>query len=143
MMEQNQFEILKTELLLTQQEIDKYDQMSTTIKTWSVTLWVASSGWALQSGKEEILLLSAFIMLIFWFFDGINKTFRMNYKRRRDEVSGILGNIFRGAALKENEVAPQLPIHDLKDTFRYMVSLHLILPYLVLAIVSVTIFLVG
>lgn len=66
-MEQHQFEILKTELLLTQQEVDKYDHMSTTIKTWAVTLWVASSGWAIQSKRKEILFLGILIIFVFWF----------------------------------------------------------------------------
>lgn len=139
-MEQQQFEILKTELLLTQQEVDKYDQMSTTVKTWAVTLWVASSGWALQSKKKEILLLSAVIMLVFWFFDGINKTFRMNYKKRREEVAKLLEKVFRKEALNENEIAPKLPVHDLKDAFRHMFTLHLVIPYLALAAISVIIF---
>ena len=139
-MEQHQFEILKTELLLTQQEVDKYDQMSTTIKTWAVTLWVASSGWALQANRKEMLLLSAVIMAVFWFFDGVNKTFRMNYKKRRDEVSKILATVFHGEALDKNETAPKLPIHDLKDAFRYMFTLHLVLPYFSLVAVSLIIF---
>src|SRR3989344_24809 len=109
-MEQHRLEILKTELILTQQEVDKYDQMSTTIKTWAVTLWVASSGWALQSKNKEVFLLSAVIMVVLWFFDGINKTFRMNYRKRREEVSKMLEKVFLNKALNENDIAPKLPI---------------------------------
>ncbi|KKU91274.1 MAG: hypothetical protein UY23_C0002G0013 [Candidatus Jorgensenbacteria bacterium GW2011_GWA1_48_11] len=139
-MEQHRFEILKTELILTQQEVDKYDQMSTTIKTWAVTLWVASSGWALQSKNKEVFLLSAVIMVVFWFFDGINKTFRMNYRKRREEVSKMLEKVFLNKALNENDIAPKLPIHDLKDAFRHMSTLHLVVPYIALAAISLIIF---
>lgn len=139
-MDDKKFEILKTEFLLTQQQMDKYDQFSTTIKTWAVTLWVASSGWALQSEKKEIMLLGIILILAFWFFDGINKTFRTNYKKRRDEIAVLLGKIFHGETIGVEELAPKLPIYSLKGLFKNSFFIHLSLPYIIFLVLSLIFF---
>jgi len=135
-MDEKKFDILKTEFLLTQQQMDKYDQSSTTIKAWSVTLWVASSGWALQSGKHELLLLGIVLILTFWFFDGINKTFRTNYKKRRDEVAVLLAKIFKGEEISPDVVSPNLPKYDLSAAFKNSFTPHIALPYVVFLVLS-------
>jgi len=136
-MDQNKFDILKTELLLTQQQMDKYDQLSTTIKTWAVTLWVAVSGWALQTDKKTILVLGIVLVIAFWIFDSMNKTFRMNYKKRRDEVAGVLGELFNTGKINKDSNAPQLPIHDLQKFMENIITPHVALPYLFFIIVSI------
>ncbi len=139
-MDDKKFEILKTEFLLTQQQMDKYDQFSITTKTWAVTLWVASSGWAFQSGKKEVLFLSIALILAFWFFDGISKTFRTNYKKRRDEIAILLRKVFHGEALSGEESAPKLPSYSLKGIFTNSFLLHLSLPYIVFLLLSLAFF---
>ncbi|MEW6617578.1 MAG: hypothetical protein AB1333_04155 [Patescibacteria group bacterium] len=135
-MDDKKLDILKTEFLLTQQQMDKYDQFSTTIKTWAVTLWVATSGWALQSGKKEMMFLSIVLILAFWFFDGINKTFRTNYKKRRDEIAMLLGKVFCGETIGVEESAPKLPLYSLKGLFKNSFFIHLSLPYIVFFVLS-------
>jgi len=140
-MDDKKLDILKTEFLLTQQQMDKYDQFSTAIKTWAVTLWVATSGWALQSEKREMMLLGIVLIFAFWFFDGINKTFRTNYKKRRDEIALLLGKVFHGEALTTEEFVPKLPPYNLKGLFKNSFLLHLSLPYIIFFCVVSRIFL--
>lgn len=140
-MDDKKYDLLKTEFLLTQQQMDKYDQASTTIKAWAVTLWVASSGWALQSGKKEMFILSVVLILAFWFFDGINKTFRTNYKARRDEIAVALGKVFKGENVPENTISPNLPKYSLKHVFSNSFLLHIALPYLIFLLLSLIFFL--
>jgi hypothetical protein len=142
-MDEKKFDILKTEFLLTQQQMDKYDQSSTTIKAWSVTLWVASSGWALQSGKYELFLLGIVLVLTFWFFDGINKTFRTNYKKRRDEVALLLAKVFKGEEISSDVVSPSLPKYDLSHVFSYSFTPHIALPYIVFLVLSLVFFFIN
>lgn len=134
--DEKQFDILKTEFLLTQQQMDKYDQSSTTIKAWAVTLWVASSGWAFQSGKSEMLLLGIVLVLTFWFFDGINKTFRTNYKNRRDEVATILNSVFKTGTIPAETSSPSLPKYSLQHVISNSFTPHISLPYIVFLILS-------
>lgn len=136
-MDQNKFDILKTELLLTQQQMDKYDQLSTTIKTWAVTLWVASSGWALQTDKKTIFVLGIMLVVVFWFFDGLNKTFRTNYKKRRDEVAEILREFFNDGKVNKDVQTPQLPAYNLQGLFENTIAPHISIPYLFFIAVSI------
>ena len=80
----NQFELIQSEFKLTQQQMDKYDTLLYQIKTWVVTIWVALSSWSFQSKTKEILILSIFIVLTFWFLDAYNNT--GNAVKKRDDM---------------------------------------------------------
>ena len=138
------YDLLKTELELTQRQMDKYDTLGTTTKTWAVTLWAASIGWAFQVHRRDIFLVSIAIALVLWFFDSMNKAFRLDYKRRRDEVAGALAVIFEKGEAPIGTVSPSLPTHKLfKGPFRNFLMLHVALPYIVLIIISITLFISG
>jgi len=134
------YDLLKAELSLTQGQIDKYDQLSTTTKTWAVTLWVALAGLAFQSKQGQIALIGAVVPFIFWFFDGFNKTYRTDYKKRRDEVQRGLQTLSSGKNLPKDFQVPNLPVHDEKTVIRNMLLLHVGLPYLVLIVISLLIY---
>ena len=135
-MNQNQFEILKTEFLLTQEQMNKYDQIGTSINTWTVSLWVAISGWGIQSGHKEMFLLSIILVSVFWFFESINKTFRQHYKKRRDEVAIVLEKVFKNENPDKEFSAPRLPLYSLKGMYKNMFMAHIATPYLVLMLIS-------
>lgn len=130
--EEVQYDLLKTELELTQRQMDKYDEMSTKVKTWAITLWAASVGWTFQVERREVLILSIFILAVFWFFDSLNKTFRMDYKKRRDEIAGALSHLFRSGALPQDVVSPQMPFHQVSTAARNIFAVHVALPYALL-----------
>jgi hypothetical protein len=133
---QTKCDFLKTEFLLTQQQMDKYDQLSTTIKAWAITLWAASTGWAFQVNRREVFLLSIVIILMFWFFDALNKTFRQDYKKRRDEVSTALSHFFQTDTFPPSTISPRLPLHRRADIIRSFLVLHIALPYFILTLIS-------
>lgn len=135
-MNEKQFEILKTEFLLTQEQMDKYDQIGTSIKTWSLTSWVAVSGWSIQSGHREMLLLGIILVAVFWFFESINKTFRQNYRKRRNEIAVILEKVFKDEKIDKNFSAPNLPEYSLKGIHKYMFSPHIATPFILLIVIS-------
>jgi hypothetical protein len=139
-MDQHKFEIAKTELQMMQQQMDKYDQLGMTIKTWSVTLWVAASGWAFLSMRREPLFLAAVLVAVFWFFDALNKTFRENYKRRRDQVATALESAYHGGDLPQGFSSPHMPVQDQKKILRQALRPHIALPYLVLMAAALVLF---
>ena len=134
------YDLLKTELELTQKQIDKYDELSTKVKTWAITLWAASVGWTFQVNRGEIILLSVLILVVFWGFDALNKTFRMDYKKRRDEIGKALAYLYQTNTLPSDAVSPQLPLHRWRDTISNIFAIHVALPYLLLAIVSLLLY---
>lgn len=135
-----QYDLLKAELTLTQNQMDKYDQLSLTTKTWAVTLWVALSGWSFQFKQAHVVLISILVTLLFWFFDGYNKTYRTNYKRRRDDVQRALQTLSSGKKLPDAFKTPDLPAHDEKTPVRNMFLLHVGLPYIILVAVSLFVY---
>ncbi len=140
------YDLLKTELELTQRQMDKYDTLSTTVKTWAVTLWAASVGWAFNVHRQDVFLVSAAIVLIFWFFDAMNKTFRWGYKKRRDEVARVLAKVFETGEVPAGTISPKLPestIELVKNTFKVILMPHVSLPYIVLIVISITLFING
>lgn len=131
-----QFDLLKTELELVQRQIDKYDQISSTVKTWTVTLWAASLGWSFQTKQEGIVLISVFIVMAFWLFDASNKNFRQDYKKRRDEISVALRKIFKGEPSGERVVSPDLPLHEWRRLPGKIFEAHVSILYLSLLLAS-------
>jgi hypothetical protein len=132
----NRFNLVQSELKLTQQQMDKYDALLSQIKTWTVTLWAASIGWSFQSRIKEILLLSGFIALIFWFLDAFNKNFRQDYKKRREEVSEALRTYYQIGNMPEGFISPSLPRHRIIGVVKYIFQPHVFLFYLPLVVIS-------
>ncbi len=135
-----QLKILQAELEATQKQIDKYDQFSMTTRTWAVTLWVASLGWAFQGHRPEILILSIALLFIFWSLDAINKSFRRDYKDRRNAVGAILAQLFHEKQFEQNVSAPQFPEHDPWNILASFFAVHMALPYALLTVVSLVLY---
>jgi len=136
----NKFHLLRSELKLTQQQMDKYDHLLSQIKTWTITIWAALSGWSFQSKIKEILLLSIFIVLIFWFLDVFNKNFRQDYKKRRDEIADALKVYFQTNNLPQDFVSPDLPKHRTIEAIKYLFKPHVFLLYLPLIVISLLLY---
>jgi len=139
---QIKFDLLKTELELVQRQIDKYDQLSATVKTWTVTLWAAIFGWSFQSKQQGLILIALFIVLIFWVIDAVNKNFRQDYKARRAEIAQALQEYFKNSEFSSEMVAPRIPDHTWFGVLKYVLEPHIFLIYSALIIVSLLSFFV-
>jgi hypothetical protein len=136
MNQDNRLKLAHSEFKMAQQQMDKYDNLLSQVKTWTVTLWAASIGWSFQSRIKELVLLSAFIAMIFWFLDAFKKNFRQDYKRRREEVSEALRTYYQSGNLPQGFVSPDLPKHRIIRVVKYIFQPHVFLFYLPLAIIS-------
>ena len=134
------YDLLKTELLLTQGQMDKYDQLSSTVKTWTMTLWAAAVGWGIQTHAPIIALLGGVSTLFFWFFDAYVMMFRLNYKDRRNGVALLLKAYAATGEFPAGTETPDLPNHDNGGIMRSFLLVHLSLPYAVLVVLTVTVF---
>ena len=142
MSQDNQFNLVKAEFELTQRQMDKYDNLSAKVKTWTATLWAALLGWSFQVNQKEVLLLSILIVLIFWCLDAVNKSFRQDYKARRDKIVQALKTFFSTNSWPKDFFAPDLPSHDHRNvkTLKGLLRPHISLLYVPLIIVSLIIF---
>ncbi len=132
----NRLNLVQSEFKLTQRQMDKYDRLLSQIKTWTITIWAALAGWSFQSKIKEILLLSIFIVLVFWFLDVFNKNFRQDYKKRRDKIADALKVYFQTNNLPEDFVSPDLPEHRTIEAIKYLFQSHVFLLYLPLIVIS-------
>lgn len=142
MIQENQFNLVMAELELVQKQMDKYDDIAAKIKTWTITLFAALLGWSFQIKRREVLLLTIFVVLVFWALDAVNKNFRQDYKKRRGKISEALKNYFRDSVWPENFVAPELPRHRGIEAFLKFFQPHISLFYIPLIIVVLIIFFV-
>ncbi len=133
---ETKYDLAKTELELTQKQMDKYDDLSAKIKTWTITSWAALLGWSFQSQRKEVLLVAFLITVFFWIFDAVNKSFRQNYKVRRDEVAKALEKFFKTEQWPADFVCPVLPSHKNIRVFRQMFRIHIWILYLPLAVIA-------
>jgi hypothetical protein len=134
------YDLAKTELELTQRQMDKYDDFSAKIKTWTITLWAALLGWSFQSQRKEVLILAFFITIFFWIFDAINKNFRENYKARRDEIAKALEHFFKTEQWPNDFICPALPPHKNIKVFKQIFRVHIGILYLPLTIIALILF---
>jgi len=59
-------EILKQEIQIIDNTIGRLDKIILQTKNWAITIWAGSVALMLKESKEEFLLFSLFIPLIFW-----------------------------------------------------------------------------
>lgn len=140
-MNQNHFEIVKMEFSLVQEQINKYDHIGTSINTWMASLWIATSGWGISTGHKVAFLFAIVIVVMFWFFGGINKVFRQHYRKRREEIEEALQSLFKEEKVKEGFLSPNLPQYSLEGLGKSMFLTHVALPYLALILISLLSFL--
>lgn len=135
-MSDNKLKIALKELELVQLQINKYDDLSARIKTWAVTLWIASLGWYFQINNKNIILLNVIVVLALWLLDIVNKNFREDYKKRREDISLGLAAFFKSDIWLDSFFAPQMPPHQAQRVFKYFIAPHIFLNYLPLIIIS-------
>ncbi|MBI2444285.1 MAG: hypothetical protein HYV42_03545 [Candidatus Magasanikbacteria bacterium] len=131
-----QFELASREWELTQGVMDKYDALSIKIKAWAVTVWVAGLGWSFSRGDQKVLGAVLFLLVALWVLDAVNKDYRNQYKKRRDEISAGLQHYWQSASWPAEFVCPQLPGKGQSD-FRAMITRpHIAILYLALMLVT-------
>ncbi len=135
-----QFQIVKAEFEISQNQMDKYDDMSVKIKTWAATLWGASIGWAFQAKNKNILLLGLVMVIFFCVIDAVNKNFRANYKTRRNEVANAMNEYFQKGEWPQEFSSPQLPPFKEFEIIKAISSPHVFLFYAALFILAVAAF---
>ncbi|MFA5155611.1 MAG: hypothetical protein WC453_04225 [Patescibacteria group bacterium] len=139
-MSDDRFSVVLKEWELIQAQLDKYDGLSARIKTWAITLWVASLGWSFQIANRHMALLSLVVVLAFWCLDAVNKNFREDYRARRETVSAALAMFFRDGSWPADFTAPQMPPHRFGRIFKYLLELHICLNYLPLMAIAALVY---
>ena len=70
-LDQSRFEILKLEMELIQQTLDKYDDLIFRSRNWFVTIWLGAIGLSFTQESEQLPILAMFAAAFFWFLEGM------------------------------------------------------------------------
>lgn len=140
--ENDKINIVESEFELCQGQMDKYDRSLDRVKSWAITLWVAAMGWSFETKSKGIVLLVSIAIVMFWILDGLSKSFRQDYKARRDRVAAALREFFERGNLPEDFSSPHPPTHEnrIGETFRSMFYFHTAFIYVVLVVVSLLVY---
>lgn len=137
---ESKLSIVLKELELVQIQLNKYDDLSDKIRTWAITLWIASLGWYFQVHNKNIVILNIVAVLALWFLNAVNKNFREDYRNRREDVVNGLEVFFKSNIWPDGFSSPKTPRHQTKKVLRYFFVLHIFLNYLPLIIISFLIY---
>ena len=134
-------DILKTELTLSQGQMDKYDNLSGNVKSWVMTLWAAATGWAFSADEPRLFLVSIAVLIVFWWIDGVNKNVRVDYKDRRNIVAAALEHFYKTGELPEDVTSPVMMYHEKRGGFKHMFHAHVSSLYVALLVLSLALYL--
>jgi hypothetical protein len=87
--------LVQSHLDLIQRSIDKYDEFDRQIKSWAVTLWVATiaSGLVQDASDESMYVLigiSIIVLIVMGIYDNMYKIYREGYKKTREDIASKL-----------------------------------------------------
>ncbi len=139
----NKLSILYLELRMMQNTMDKYDGLIFQIRGWEISIWSALMVIALEFGRPQILLLAILTPFVFWAFDGMYKTYRENYKKRRDEIASFLNSDDFSKSFKLETInfkTPAFPIHSQRNMTRLMLKPHIFALHITLSLISAVAF---
>lgn len=117
-----QLELLKMELDLVNKAIGQQDEITKSIKNWSIVTWTASIGLAVsQPQLHPFLWLTAVIPFLFWFVDAsfrrIQRSFIIRVKDIADHVNS---DSFRNSA--ETGAPIDFPLLEMRSRKKYPIS---------------------
>jgi len=84
------FELLLNEINILQSGIRNYDSILLIIKGWAITSLSGFVFFALREKRLIYLLICTFVIILFWVFDSINKSFQRRYIVRYNKVEHFL-----------------------------------------------------
>lgn len=121
------FELLINEINVLQSGIRNYDSILLVIKGWAITSFSGFVFFAIREKKPIYLLICAFVVILFWVFDSINKSFQRRYIIRYNKIEHFL-RCDKFSKVVENRSFKKFNIPDLGARFSVKNRLQLISP---------------
>lgn len=100
-------ENLQTEYFKIVDIVTDFDQRLLTIKSWGVTLSLASIGIGFQQRHYGLFLVAAISGLAFWLVEGVTKVHQMRYYPRMGDIEVAAYNLYR-TSTKDGPVSSPL-----------------------------------
>ena len=106
----SQFELLKTELAHIDGAIRQFDEITKSVKNWTIVTWTASLGLALKEpGLRDFVWLTALIPAVFWIVDGSFRRIQRSFILRIGDISKYMNSdAFKRAAQMGNAIEFEL-----------------------------------
>ncbi len=124
--------------------IDRFDQRSLTIKSWSITLTAAVIAAAVVQKSPNLSIVAAFASLVFWYLEAIWKYFQEATVIRLHKLEKIIENDIE--AYNGPKISSAFTEHFSKSWYRRnfpstLWYINVILPHVLISVISFAIFL--
>ena len=97
-----QFELLQQELELVNTAIRQHDEITKSIKDWTIVTWTAAMGSTLAiPGLRPFVWLTGAIPLLFWIVDGSFRVIQRSFINRAREISEFANSAEFRSAISE------------------------------------------
>ena len=117
-----QFELLKMELDHVNKAIAQQDEITKSIKNWSIVTWTASVGLAVSQPRlHHFLWLTAVIPFLFWFVDASFRRIQRSFiVRVKDIADHVNSESFRNSAATGAPI--DFPLLQMRSRKKYEMS---------------------
>ncbi|MCX6674187.1 MAG: hypothetical protein NTY37_10470 [Methanothrix sp.] len=87
--------LVQSNIQLIQSVVDKYDEFDRQIKSWAITLWVATIASGLVQKVQHdtmyaLIGVSVMVLIVMGIYDNIYKIYRKDYKKIREDIASML-----------------------------------------------------
>lgn len=105
-----QFELMKTELSFCNSAIRQHDEITKSIKSWSIVTWTGSVGLAMSTTDlKPYIMLTAVVPLVFWIVDASFRRIQRSFIVRISEISKYINSdAFAQAAISHSRLGFEL-----------------------------------
>jgi hypothetical protein len=140
---QRREEALK-EYYFTQELVDRYDERSLQIKSWSITASGVAIGFSFTADRPALFLLGSAGSLIFWYLEALWKSIQFVHIKRSHEIEKMLNGVdlaYEGPSISENFSNEFRSRGPRKNAFKIMRYRNVWIPHLLIVLFGLLLFL--
>ena len=126
--------------------IDRINERTITIKSWSITSCGAALGFGLAQKEPLLFCLASFGSIVFWYLEASWKFAQIEISDRLDELEHILSgnlNLYNGPKIAATFGKAFRDKFDTKDIVKVMLQTHIRIPHFFIFLIGILLFLVA
>lgn len=132
------------EYYFIQELVDRYDERSLQIKSWSITASGVAIGFGFTADRPALFLLGSVGSLVFWYLEALWKSIQSVHIVKSHEIEKMLNEsdlAYRGPSISENFASKFRTRTPRKNAFKIMRYRNVWIPHLFIILFGLLLFL--
>lgn len=132
------------EYYFVQEMVDRYDERSLQIKSWSITASGVAIGFGFTADRPALFILGSAGSLIFWYLEALWKSIQFVHIKRSHEIEKMLNGTdlaYNGPGTSENFANEFRSRGPRKNAFKIMRYRNVWIPHLLIVLFGLVLFL--